>query len=206
MLVDVELRRGDVDAARAAAAELVDLAAGIELAAVQADACLAEARLLVVLGDVDAAMEAFARGKALLADDRRPLQLGLLRVEMAEAMAATGDRAGAVVEGRAALACFERIGAMPARDRAAALLRRLDDTGRTRPQHAAELDTVLASREREVLDLVRAGLTNAAIAERLYISPKTVEHHVGRVLTKLGVRSRAEAAALAVRLAAKEGF
>jgi DNA-binding CsgD family transcriptional regulator len=41
------------------------------------------------------------------------------------------------------------------------------------------------------------GLTNAEIGGRLYITPKTAEHHVGRVLTKLGVRSRAEAAALA---------
>ncbi len=48
-----------------------------------------------------------------------------------------------------------------------------------------------------MLDLLRQGLTNAQIAERLYISAKTAEHHVSRVLTKLGVRSRAEAVALA---------
>ena len=58
----------------------------------------------------------------------------------------------------------------------------------------------MTPREREVLDLLRQGLTNAEIGNRLFISPKTAEHHVGRVLTKLGVRSRAEAAAVAVSL------
>ena len=61
----------------------------------------------------------------------------------------------------------------------------------------------LTRREGEVLEALARGLTNAQIAEDLYISPKTVEHHVGRVLAKLGVRSRAEAAALSVRAAAQ---
>ena len=57
----------------------------------------------------------------------------------------------------------------------------------------------LTARELEVLGLIAAGLSNAQIADRLVIAPKTAEHHVGRVLAKLGVRSRAEAAAHAVR-------
>ncbi len=50
-----------------------------------------------------------------------------------------------------------------------------------------------------MLGLIASGLSNGEIARRLVISPKTAEHHVSRVLGKLGVRSRAEAAAHAVR-------
>jgi DNA-binding CsgD family transcriptional regulator/tetratricopeptide (TPR) repeat protein len=57
----------------------------------------------------------------------------------------------------------------------------------------------LTRREREVLDLVRGQLTNEQIAERLVISPRTVDHHVSAVLAKLGVTSRREASAYAVK-------
>ncbi len=53
----------------------------------------------------------------------------------------------------------------------------------------------LSAREREVADLVALGATNPEIAERLFLSRKTVEHHVSNALAKLGLRSRAELAA-----------
>ncbi|WP_431914024.1 response regulator [Nonomuraea jabiensis] len=55
----------------------------------------------------------------------------------------------------------------------------------------------LTEREREVLDLVARGLTNAAIAKRLFLSDKTVRNHVSNVFTKLQVADRAEAVARA---------
>jgi DNA-binding CsgD family transcriptional regulator len=55
----------------------------------------------------------------------------------------------------------------------------------------------LTTREREVLKLLARGLTQAESAQGLFISPKTVAGHIQRVLTKLGVHSRAQAVALA---------
>jgi DNA-binding NarL/FixJ family response regulator len=50
-----------------------------------------------------------------------------------------------------------------------------------------------------VLTLLEQGLSNKQIAERLYIAPKTASHHVSRILAKLGLQTRAEAAAYAAR-------
>jgi DNA-binding NarL/FixJ family response regulator len=54
----------------------------------------------------------------------------------------------------------------------------------------------LTARQVAVLDLVREGLTNAEIAERLVLSVRTVDHHVAAILSKLGVSSRREAASV----------
>ena len=58
----------------------------------------------------------------------------------------------------------------------------------------------LTPRQTEVLGLVAGGATNAEIARRLVITPKTVDHHVSAVLAKLGVSSRRDAGAAAERL------
>jgi DNA-binding CsgD family transcriptional regulator len=62
---------------------------------------------------------------------------------------------------------------------------------------AQRVHTALTDREREVLSLVASGATNCAIAQRLFISPKTASVHVSRILTKLDAATRTEAAALA---------
>ena len=60
----------------------------------------------------------------------------------------------------------------------------------------------LTPRQLEVLSLLSEGLTNAEIADRLVVSPRTVDHHVAAVLTKLGATTRREAARRAVELQA----
>lgn len=96
---------------------------------------------------------------------------------------------------RQALEAFRNLGAAPM---VAIVSRRLREVGArgiprgplpSTRQHPAGL----TRREAEVLDLMAQGLSNVEIARRLYLSPKTVEHHVSTILTKLGVRSRHEA-------------
>jgi DNA-binding CsgD family transcriptional regulator len=79
-------------------------------------------------------------------------------------------------------------------------LRRLGAPGRAWPKQYG----ALTKRETEVLSLLAAGCSNAEIAERLFISPRTAEHHVAHILSKLDLRSRAEAAAYAVRVRSED--
>jgi DNA-binding NarL/FixJ family response regulator len=131
----------------------------------------------------------------------RPAPAALARVvalvkEAGAVEAALETARGYAAEARAALATFEDLGAGTDADAAAALLRDLGvKAARIGPKGIGDL----TKREREVLSLLGEGLSNPEIAERLYISRKTVEHHVARVLSKLGLRGRAEAAAYAVR-------
>jgi DNA-binding NarL/FixJ family response regulator len=123
-----------------------------------------------------------------------PYDAALARLHWARALAGSAPEVAAE-DARQALTAFERLGARPGADEAAALLRQLGLGSRPGPRLAGEL----TKREREVLALVSHGLSNPEIGTRLFISPKTVEHHVGRILGKLGLRSRAEAVAWALR-------
>jgi DNA-binding CsgD family transcriptional regulator len=103
---------------------------------------------------------------------------------------------------REALTIADRLGAGPV---AAIFRRRLRERGaRGVPRGPTEATRAnpsgLTVRELEVLRLLAQGCTNAQLAERLHRSPKTVDHHVGSLLEKLGVHSRAEAVAAAFRL------
>jgi DNA-binding NarL/FixJ family response regulator len=95
---------------------------------------------------------------------------------------------------------FEHLGARPMATRNAAAIRATGGVVPRGPNLASRRHPFgLTEREAEVLDLVADGMTNREIAEALVISPKTVAHHVSRILTKLGVRSRTEAATAMIK-------
>ena len=190
LLVDVQLARGDIGAARETLLRFAALA-GDERASAFAE--FAAGRVLAAEGDEQASSCLQTALTRFLALDL-PLAAARAQLELARALAARAPDA-AVAEAGLALATFERLGAVRHADAAGQLLRRLGAGGRAWPRRHG----VLTKREREVLALLAAGCSNAEIGERLYISRRTAEHHVASILSKLGLRSRAEAAAYAVR-------
>ena len=119
----------------------------------------------------------------------------------ARAFAASGQVRLAAAEECRAFAIFCELGAWPGADRMAALLREFGLPTRARfgPPHPAGVFGVLTRRERDVLELVCECLTNPEIDRRPRITLKTVEHHVSRLLAKLGIRTTAQAAVLCGR-------
>jgi DNA-binding NarL/FixJ family response regulator len=193
-LVEARLALHDDAGARAAADDLAGLAAGSGIRLLAARADMAAASVAVAGGDGAAARDAAQRALAGFGALLMPLDAGLARLALARALAGE-DPETAREEARAALGAFRELGASRAMDAAAAVLRELGAGQGGRPRAVGDL----TSRELEVLGLVALGMSNAAIARSLLISERTAGHHVGRVLAKLGVRNRAEAAAFAAR-------
>jgi DNA-binding CsgD family transcriptional regulator len=193
LLVEVHLAEHDVDAAAQAAERLSRVADAQGGAYLQAAAALAKGQVCIGSGEGDgrACLQVALEG---FVEAQMPMELARTRLEMARWSVGTSPEV-AIAEAKLALEGFERLDAAAHADAAAQLLRSLGAPGRTGPKGVG----ALTKREAEVLQLLGAGLSNPEIADRLYITRKTAEHHVGRVLAKLGVRNRAEAAVVAAR-------
>jgi ATP/maltotriose-dependent transcriptional regulator MalT len=193
-LVDTRIAQGDVGSADAAARRLAELTSAARIAVGAARAELAAARVHLAADRRDAAAEAARRALAAFGRLAMPYEMAEARLELARALAHESPEL-AVEEARAAYATFRDLGASRARDAAAAVLRELGTATGGLPRAVGEL----TAREHEVLRLLALGMSNGQIAATLVISEKTAGHHVSRILAKLGVRNRAEAAAVAAR-------
>jgi DNA-binding CsgD family transcriptional regulator len=195
LLVEAQLAQG-VPADESAEA-LAALARHAGQRALEAESALATGRASRASGKDGTAD--LARALELFSTLELPYEAARARIALAEALAESKPPV-ALGEAKLALSAFDRLGAGRDADRAAELVRRLG--GGTRP--GPRRDATLTVREEEVLELLAAGMTNRQIAERLFLSIKTVEHHVSRVLTKLGLSGRAEAAAAHIRRKAEQ--
>jgi DNA-binding CsgD family transcriptional regulator len=144
------------------------------------------------------ALPAWQEAVAAWRIDGQPYARARALLGLAEAAAAAGDRGlvGEAVEEACRIA--DDLHAAPLREELDTLARRVGL--RVSSRSAPDEPELLTVREQEVLRLVAEGLSNRRIAERLYISPKTASVHVSRIIAKLAVANRVEAAAVAHRL------
>ncbi|HUH15796.1 MAG TPA: LuxR C-terminal-related transcriptional regulator, partial [Gaiellaceae bacterium] len=128
--------------------------------------------------------EAFAEAAGDLAG--RPFLLARVRLSHGEHLRREGSRREARDELRAALGVFEQLDAEPWSERARRELRASGETARRRV--VSTLDQ-LTPQELQIARLVAAGASQKEVAAGLFLSPKTIEYHLGKVYRKLGITS-----------------
>lgn len=195
LLVPIQIDRGDLEGAHASAERIEAMAAVVGGDEQAARADVARGRVALAEGDDDSAIAAFRSAVERYDRARIPIEAARVRVLLAVALA-DSDQEVAVAEARAAAAILDKARLTAEADQADSMARSHGGRGRVGPKRVG----VLTKREQEVLGLVAEGLTNAEIADRLFISVATVGNHVSNLLTKLGVKSRTEAAVYAHRL------
>ena len=194
LLTDIELGRTDVEAAGNAAGEACAMADEVGAPQLIAQAALARGRAHAAAGNSAAAVAGFEAGLRSAARSDDLLIRAALHLDLGRALASR-DQVAAVAEAHAALLIFGRLAA-PEAEQSIGLLRRLGVSISYTPKPPSSPFGQLSRREREVLTLVGQGMSNREIGTRLFIAPKTVEHHVSNILSKLGLRSRIEVASI----------
>jgi DNA-binding CsgD family transcriptional regulator len=198
LLARAHLMRADQDAAAGVAKQLQDLAASRSSGPLAGFAEHA-AGLVAAAAQDPRAVHHLESALGVFGRRGLPLEEARVRLDLAQVLAIEQPVA-ARAEARTALARCQALTATRDADAAMSLLRRLGVRGHSTPRaNGPRGDGRLTPREQEVLDLLGHGLSNADIAARLYLSRRTVEHHVSNILAKLGLTTRTEATAHVAR-------
>jgi DNA-binding NarL/FixJ family response regulator len=200
-LVELAVRaragNGDLDEAAARLAELEQIAADVATDPLRASAAAARAALATARGDHREASRCLEESAALYQRSGAPYEEGRIRLELAAALGRLGERERALREAAEATRALARLGAAGAAAQGETLVARLKAPGTSA---AATAPGPVTKRQLEILRLVAQGASNAEIARRLSLSEHTVKRHVANLLTRLGLKTRAAAAAHAAKL------
>ncbi|WP_116998167.1 helix-turn-helix transcriptional regulator [Desertimonas flava] len=192
-LVEAGVHGGERTEASEALEELEDrtIAAGTEWSL----GVLARSRAMMASGsDAD---ELFTDAVERLGRTRIKLDLARAHLLYGEWLRREGRRVDARDQLRSADEIFSRAGAEAFAERAR---RELRATGETARKRSVSTRIQLTGQEAQIARLTAAGLTNPEIGSQLFISPRTVEYHLGKVFTKLGISSRRELRSIGAQL------
>ena len=200
LLVRAHATAGNLDEARTALAELSGISAMVPTVPLKASASLAAGWVAMAADAADEARRHFEDAVDRFLQSNAPYEVARARIELARALAALGRVDAAVMEAQRAIDVLTELKAELEISRARRLIESLTGDGAgTEPPPRPRSDSGLTARELEVLRLVANGLTNQAIAEKLFVSDHTVHRHLANILNKLSVSSRAAAVAQAAR-------
>lgn len=192
------LRLGDLSAARGWTEDAEAAATRLGLTGQTASAMRARAALHLADGRPDLAVELFAQAADRFDRAAMPIQRAWTQAMGAAAADAAQGHDAALVWLDAASAAADALGALWVQEDTARARAELETVGRAdgTPVPPAGGDDgplgMLSDREREIAALAAAGLRSREIAQKLFLSPRTVEAHLGRVYRRLGVSSRGE--------------
>jgi DNA-binding CsgD family transcriptional regulator len=184
-LIEALVRLGEADEARELLAPLADEAERLGQPFPRAVAH----RCRALLADERSHAAYFEQALELHALDRNVFALARTRLAYGERLRRSGRRIDSRTQLRDALAAFERLEAIPWAERARRELRATGERVRARAPSTRE---ELTPQELQIAVLAAKGKTNREVGARLFLSPKTIEWHLGKIYRKLGVGSRAE--------------
>jgi DNA-binding CsgD family transcriptional regulator len=189
--VESAVRAGKADAARHALAAFEEWARGVG----QQWALALVSHCRGLLADGDEAEAELTKALALHPESIRPFEHARTELALGETLRRNRKRREARDHLRSAIAAFERLGAAPWEERARNELRASGETARRRdPSTLGDL----TPQELQIARLVATGARNRDVAAQLFLSPRTIDYHLRKVFTKLGISSRAELAQMEI--------